>query len=181
MTVFRAIHKPDWSWQTGLAPLLHEIMFCLGLSYVKVGAILGHDKHVLSMKAKCQVTLFQSIKPLSSFATNISIYCVLMIMPWVLHIFAPYSPWHNLQQFKYSNKSKVYIFLTGLCARCFCTVCPVQLVRVRLKMWMGEDLACQYASCAYNKQTKAHWCLLSGYQQKLAHINKLPHWQNIYQ
>ena len=23
-----------------------------------------------------------------------------MIMPWVLHIFAPYSPWHNLQEGK---------------------------------------------------------------------------------
>jgi len=32
----------------------------------------------------------------------------------------------------------VYIFLTGLSASCFCTVCPVHLVRVRLKMWMGE-------------------------------------------
>jgi len=52
MTVFRAIHKPDWSWPTRLEPLLHEIMFCLGLSYAKGGAILGHNKHVLSMKTK---------------------------------------------------------------------------------------------------------------------------------
>jgi len=55
MTVFRAIHKPDWSWPTGLAPLLHKIMFCLGLCYVKGGAILGHNKHFHSMKTKCQV------------------------------------------------------------------------------------------------------------------------------
>jgi len=50
MTVSRALHKPDWSWPTRLAPLLHEIMFRLGLSYVKGGAILGHNKNVLSMK-----------------------------------------------------------------------------------------------------------------------------------
>ena len=156
MTVFRAIHKPDWSWPNTLAPLLHEIMFCLGLSYVKGGAILRHNKHVLSMKTKCQVLLFQSIKPFSS-GTNISIYHILMIMPWVLHIFAPYNPWHNLQQFKYSKTSKVYIFLTGLCANGLCIVCPECLVRVRLKMWMGEDSACQYASCVYSKQSKAHY------------------------
>ena len=41
MTVFRAIHKPDWSLPTRLAPLSHKITFCLGLSYVKGGAILG--------------------------------------------------------------------------------------------------------------------------------------------
>ena len=81
---------------------LDEIMFCLGLSYVKRGAILGHKNHILSMKTKCQVTLFQSINPFSSSAFNISIYHILMIMPPVLHIFAPYSPCHNLQQFKYS-------------------------------------------------------------------------------
>jgi hypothetical protein len=57
----------------------------------------------------------------------------------------------NLQQFKYSNKSTVYIFLTGLCASCFCTV---HLVRVRLKMWMGEDSACQYASCVIASNIK---------------------------
>jgi len=98
MTVFRAIYKPDWSWPTRLAPLSHEIMFCLGLSYVKEGAIVWHNKHVLSMKTKCQVPLFQSINPFSFSATNFSIYHILMIMPLVLHIFAPYSPWHNLQQ-----------------------------------------------------------------------------------
>jgi len=43
------------------------------------------------MKTKCQVPLFQSINPFSSYATNISIYHILMIMPQVLHIFAPYS------------------------------------------------------------------------------------------
>jgi len=80
------------------------------------------------MKTKCQVPLFQSIIPFSSSATNISIYHILMIMPWVLHIFAPYSPWHNLQQFKYSKTSTVYSFVTSLCASCFCTVCPVHLV-----------------------------------------------------
>ena len=58
----------------------------------------GHNKHVFSMKTKCQVPLFQSINPFSSSATNISIYHVLMIMSCVLHIFAPYSPWYNLQQ-----------------------------------------------------------------------------------
>jgi hypothetical protein len=70
-----------------------------------------------------------------------------MIMPHVLHIFAPC----NLQQFKYSKTSTVYVFLTAnvLCAR------PVHLVIVRLKIWMGEDSACQYASCAYNNQNKA--------------------------
>jgi len=62
------------------------------------------------MKTKCQDPLFQSINPFSSSATNISIYHILMIMPWALHIFAPYSYWHNLQQFKYSKTSKVYIF-----------------------------------------------------------------------
>ena len=41
MTVFRAIHKSGWSWPTRLAPLLHEIMFCLGLSYVKEVPYLG--------------------------------------------------------------------------------------------------------------------------------------------
>ena len=123
MTVFRAIHKRDWSW-----PLMHEIMFCLGFSYVKGGAILEHNKHVLSMQTKCQVPLFQSINPFSSSATKISIYHILMIMPWVLHIFAPYSAWHNLQHFKYSKILTVYIFLTGLCASCFCTVCPVHVV-----------------------------------------------------
>ena len=45
-----------------------------------------------------------------------------------------------------AKKLTVYIFLTGLCASCFCTVCPVHMVRVRLKMWMGEDSARQYAS-----------------------------------
>ena len=163
MTVFRAIYKPDWWWPTRLAPPLHKIMFCLVLCYVKVGAILGHNKHVFSMMTKCQVPLFQSINPFSFNATNISIYRVLMIMPEVLHIFAPYSPWHNLQQLKYGKKSTVYIFLTSLCASCFCTVCPVHLVRVRLKMWMGEDSACQHASCIYSKQNKPHWCLSSGH------------------
>ena len=66
-----------------------------------------------------------------------------MIVLRVLHIFAPC---HNLQQFKYSKKLTVYIFLPGFCARCFCTVCPVHLVRVRLNMWMEEDSAWQYAS-----------------------------------
>jgi len=163
MTVFRALHKPDWSGPTRLAQLLHEIVFCLGLSYVVGGAILGHNKHVLSMKTKCEVPLFQSINPFLSCATNISIYHILMIMPRVLHIFVPYSPWYNLQQCKYSKTSTVNIFLIGLCASCFCTVCPANLVGVRLKMWMGEDLACQYASCFYSKKNKAYWCLSSGH------------------
>jgi len=65
----------------------------------------------------------QNVKSLyfSSSATNISIYHVLMIMPQVLHIFAPYSLWHNLQHFKYSKILTVYIFLTSLCASCFCS------------------------------------------------------------
>jgi len=75
------------------------------------------------MKTTCQVPLFQSINPFLSTATNTSIYHIPMIMPRVLHIFAPYSPWHNLQQFKYSKTSAVYMLLTGLCAGCFCTVC----------------------------------------------------------
>jgi len=103
------------------------------------------------------------INPFSSSATNISIYHVLMIMPPLLHIFAPYSPWHNLQQFKYSKKLTAYILLTSLCASCFCTVCPLHLVRVRLNMWMGEDSACQCAICDYSKQNKAHRCLSSGH------------------
>ena len=154
MTVFRDIHKPDWSWPTGLALFLHKIVFCLRLLYVKGGAI---KLNMFSQwRQKCQVPLFQSINPFLSSTTNISIYHVLMIMPIVLYIFAPYSPWHDLQQFKYSKKSTVYIFFTDLCASCFCTVCPVHLVRVRLKMWMGEDSACQNASCVYSKQNKAH-------------------------
>ena len=99
---------------------------------------------------------------ISSSATNISVYCALMIMPQVLLIFTPYSPWHILQQFKYSKTSTVYIFLTSLCASCFCTVCLVHLViRIKLKMWMGEDSASQYASCIHSKHNKAVWCLLS--------------------
>ena len=158
MTVFRPIHIPDWSW-----PLLHGIMFCLGLSNIKGGAILGHNEDVLSMKTKYPLPLFQSINPFWSSATNISIYHVLIIMPWVLHIFAPYNSWHNLQHFKYSKTLTVYMFLTGLCASCFCTVCLAHLVRVRLKMWMGEDSAWQFAGCFYSKQNKAHWCLSSGH------------------
>ena len=65
------------------------------------------------MKTKCQVPLFQNINPFLSSAINTSIYHILMIMPQVLYIFAPYNPWHNLQQFQYSKKSTVYIFLTG--------------------------------------------------------------------
>ena len=141
MTVFRAINKPDWSWPTRLAPLLHEIMFCLGLCYVKGGAILGHNKHVFSMKTKCQFPVFQSINPFSSSATTISIYHVLTIMPRILHIFAPYSPWHNLQQFKYSKTSTVYIFLTDLCASWFCTVCPVHLVKSQVENVDGRGFS----------------------------------------
>ena len=59
MTVFRALSKPDRSWETRRAPLLHEIMFCIALTYVKGGAILGHNKHILSMNTKCQVYLFK--------------------------------------------------------------------------------------------------------------------------
>ena len=158
MRVFRTKNKPNWSWPTTFAPLLHEIMFCLGTSYVNGGAILRHNKHVLSMKTKCQIPLFQSTNPFSSSATNISIYHVLMIMPWVLCIVAPYTSQHNLNQLKYSKKLTVYITLTGLCTSCFCTVFQVHLVRVKLKMWMGENSACQYASCIYSKQNKAHWC-----------------------
>ena len=52
-------------------------MFCLGLFYVKGGAIRGHNKHVLSVKTKCQAPSFHSINPFSSSATNISVYHVL--------------------------------------------------------------------------------------------------------
>ena len=65
---------------TRLAPLLNKIMFCLGPSYVKGVAILGHNKH-LSMNTKCRVLFFQSINRFLSSATNTSIYHVLMIMP----------------------------------------------------------------------------------------------------
>jgi hypothetical protein len=164
MTVFRAINKPDQSWPTGLAPLLHKIIFCLGLSYVKGDATLGHNKHVHSMNTKYQVPLLQSINPFSYSATNISVLHVLMIMPWVLYTFVPYSPWLNLQPFKNSKTLTVNIFLTSLCASCFCTACPLHLVmRIKLKMWMGEDSACQYASCIHSKHNKADWCLLSGH------------------
>ena len=74
------------------------------------------------MKTTCQVPLFQSINPFLSTATNTSIYHIPMIMPRVLRIFAPYSPLHNLQQFKYSKTSAVYMLLMGLCAGCFRTV-----------------------------------------------------------
>jgi len=67
-------------------------LFCLGLSYVKGGAILGHSKLVLSVKTKCQVPLFQSINPFSPSATNISISHILIIMSPLLHIFVPHSP-----------------------------------------------------------------------------------------
>ena len=109
----------NWTWTT-LAQdyVLLRAVLCKGRCHT------GHIKHVHSMKTTCQVSLFQSINPFSSTATNTSIYHIPMIMPWVLHIFAPYSPWHNLQQFKYSKTLAVYIFLASLCAGCFCTVCP---------------------------------------------------------
>jgi hypothetical protein len=58
MTVCRTINKPD-SRPTRLAPLLHEIMFCLGLSYVQGSALLGHNKHVLSMKKNVKSLYFK--------------------------------------------------------------------------------------------------------------------------
>ena len=36
-----------------------------------------------------------------------------MIIPQVLLIFAPYSPWHNLQQFKYRKKIDSLYFLNA--------------------------------------------------------------------
>ena len=160
MTVCRAIHKPDWSWPTRLAPFLHRIMFCSGLlrEVPYFSTII-----MFSQWRQNVLSLYFKVLTLSCLLPPTSIYYILMIMPRVLHIFAPYSPWHNLQQFKYSKKSTVYIFLTGLCGSCFCSVCTVHLVRVRLKMWMGEDSACHYASWDYSKQNKAQWCLSSGH------------------
>jgi len=78
------------AWNEKICPIwgLHKIMFCLGLSYIK-GATPGHSKQVLSMKTKCQVPLFESVNPFLYSATNLSVYLILIIMPQVLHIFAP--------------------------------------------------------------------------------------------
>jgi hypothetical protein len=82
---------------------------------------------------------------------SLSIYHVLMIMPRVLNIFAPYSQ-HNLQQFKYSKKSTVYIFLISVSTSCFCTVCTVHLVRLGWKCgWVRiRFVSMQAASIASN-------------------------------
>jgi len=98
--------QADWSWPTRLAPLLHEIMFCWVLTYVMGGAILG----TINMFSQWR----QNVKSL--YFKVLTLSCLLpptfqftMIMP---HI-------HTLM---------VYIFLTGLYASCFCTICPVHLV-----------------------------------------------------
>jgi len=154
MTVFRAIHKPNWSWPTRLAPLLHEIMFCLELSYVKGGAIFGHNKHILSVKTKYQVPLFQIINPSRllpltfQFTTSLwscTVYYISLLFT-VLDII-----------YSSSNIAKIdsLYFLNWLMCKLLLHFLP------RLKMWMGEDLAWQYASCVYSKQNKAHWCLSS--------------------
>ena len=62
------------------------------------------------MMTKSHVPLLQIINPFLFPATNISIYKILMIMPLLLQIFVPYSPWHDLQQFKYSKKIWQFIF-----------------------------------------------------------------------
>ena len=107
----------------------------LAQDYVLLMALLykgrcrtGHNKHVRPVKTKCQVPLFQSINPFSSTVTNTSIYHILMIMPQSIIYLCSLQSLTNLQQFKYSKKLMVYIFLTSLCASCFCTVCPVHLV-----------------------------------------------------
>ena len=65
------------------------------------------------MMTKCQFPLFQIINPFLSSATKTSVYKILMIMPLALQISVPHSPSHDLQQFKYGKKFKVYIFLTS--------------------------------------------------------------------
>ena len=124
MTVFRAICKPDCSWPTRLAPLLHEITFCLGLSYVKEGAILGTinmfsqwRQHVKSLYFKV-LTLFQLLPLTLQFTTSLlscrEYYTSLLLT--VLDIIYSSS---NI-----AKTSALYILLTGLCAGCFWTVCP---------------------------------------------------------
>jgi hypothetical protein len=49
--------------------------------------------------------------------------------------------WSCLGNFAKSNVL-LEIRLSGLFTSCFCTVCPVHLVWVRLNMWMGEELTC---------------------------------------
>ena len=112
--------------------VLFRALLCKGRSHT------GHNKHVLSMNTKCQVPLFQIINPLSPFATNTSIYHVLMIMPPLLLIFALTVLDIIYSSSNIAKKLTVYIFLTGLSASCFCTVCPIHLMRVRLKMWMEK-------------------------------------------
>ena len=56
-TFIALVNYASFKAPTRLAPFLHEIIFCFGLTYVKGGAILWHNKHVLSMKTKCQVSL----------------------------------------------------------------------------------------------------------------------------
>jgi len=67
-------------------------MFCLGPSYVKGGAILGRNIHILSVKTKYKVSLFQIITPSRLLRLTLQFTASLMIMHHVLHIFAPYSP-----------------------------------------------------------------------------------------
>jgi len=113
--VFRAIHKPDWLWPTRLAPLLHKIMFCLGLSYVKWGAIFGHNKHVLSVNTKYQVPLFQIINlsrllPLTFQFTASLWSCTMYYISLLLTVL----------DIIYSSSNTAKNWQTS----CFCTVCP---------------------------------------------------------
>ena len=162
MRVFKGHNKPDWSWPTRLAPLLHKIMLCLGLSYAKGGAILKTINMFSQWRQNVKSFYFKILAlphlPLTFLFTTSLWSCPECYISLLL-------PVHDIIYSSSNTEKKptVYIFLTGLCASCFCTVCPVHLVRVRLNMWMGEDSAWQYASCIYSKQNKAHWCLLSGH------------------
>ena len=151
-------------------------LFCKGRCHT------GHNKHVLSMKTKCQVPLSQSINPFSLSATNTSIYHTLMIMHQALHIFAPYSPWHNLQQFKYSKTSTVYILLTGLCASCFCTVWPgwkCGWERIWLVSMQAASIASKIKHTDVYHQDSNYNCLYllyyTYYKQTLQPIRSLAH------
>ena len=121
MTVFRAIHKPDCSWPTRLAPLLHEIMFCLGLSYVKGGAILGHNKTQWWQIVKSlyfKILTLSHLMPLAFQFTTSLWSCPEYYISLLLTVLDIIYSSSNI-----AKKSTVYGTLTGLCACCFCIVC----------------------------------------------------------
>jgi hypothetical protein len=70
------------------------------------------------------VTLWQTINPFSSSATDLSI-CHLMIMCCTLPSFALYSPWHHVWTAHTWTYGRNFYFLTSLCTSCLCTVGPL--------------------------------------------------------